>query len=139
MQSILQFHRLGDSVRYQIQRKGKGSIHLNTTLSSDSSESSSGASSPRSERPDLEKQSSNASLERTDTNIPAGYAAARGPCPLQCQDDFGTRNARLLPGVEIQDEKSGNGRSKVFVVGQDPNSTDTDPRKWSLKSRIWAT
>ena len=139
MQSIFQFHRLGYSVRYQIQRKGKGSINLDTTPSNDSSESSSGASSPRSERLDLEKQDSDISLERTDTNVPAGYAPAHGPCPLQCQDDFGTRNARLLPGVEIQDGRSGTGRSKVFVVGQDPNTTDTDPRRWPLKLRIWAT
>ena len=143
MQSIHQFHRIGRDVRYQLQKKGQGSIHRNLNHGGESSKYSSGSSSPRSGRADLEKQESNIHLERgrPNINIPAGYAVIDEPCPLMCQDDFGMRNARLLPGVEIKDniKYRGNGSNKSFLVGQDPKSVTTDPRKWSLKLRIWAT
>lgn len=144
MQSILQFHRIGRDVRFQLQKKGQGSIHRNiNSLSGESSECSSGSSSPRSGRVDLGKQESNngLELERTNTNVRPGYVAVDDPCPLRCSDDFGMRNARLLPGVEIRDRPKGKskGTGKIFLVEQDPKNTDTDPRKWPLKFRIWAT
>lgn len=141
MQSILQFHRIGRDVRFQLQKKGKGSVHRIISASEDSSECSSGSSSPCSGRVDLEKQESFEGSEcgRHTVHVPAGYATVNKPCPVQCQDDFGTRNARLVPGVSIEDEPRNGRKSKIFLVGQDPNNVDTDPRKWSLKHRIWAT
>ena len=116
-------------------------MHRDTDSSGDSSTLTSGTSSPRCGPVDPEKQDDGhgADRERSATNLPAGYAAATGPCPLQCQDDFGTRSARLFPGVEIKQSDNGRKKSQVFVVGHDPDSVDTDPRKWPLRLRLWAT
>lgn len=131
MQSYLQYRRLGDSVRAQLDHANT-QRNANSTVKRDStSSSSSGSDSVNS------TESANQSTHEDDAAVPSNPESLE-KSKTQCSEK--TALAPSFGGVDIQKQLgSMNQPADLFIVGWDGKDDPQNPMNYSFSSRLIAT